>query len=510
MQKFLPALFVFALFLAYGCTTPIVYNLTGEDKLPAQLYTIDLSRDTVLHTRGGAILEIPAGALDAGDSKSIQLEIKEAYTIEDIIRGGLVTRTNGQPLSSGGMIYINAAGGLNVQFKRPVTVSIPTDSIKDGMQLYKGKKDDKGKIDWTDPKPLAETPASKSLAAGKTLFLTKCASCHGVKEEHTGPALAFLSSRREKKWLYDFVHNNQQLMDSGDMYSRCLYEHYNRTAMNSFPNLSDAEIDQLFAYIDNETSALDSSLIPDYKRSVDSCVLYRHLVDSMEQQRARLIADNGVRTTVNWRDTAGNLLVGTHPLYTKTTPVTPEKHPAIYYKFTIDSFGWNNIDLLMTDLSGVVESELRVRVREEYGHEINIFLVIPSLKVLNEGGLLLNKEDEFGFLTDDGKMPLPQHTTAYVMAMGEYKGQVIFGAQPFVTARQQSLVLSLTPMTKEQMNAEIAKLSFDRLLVKAADSKNAGSIRVINAKLSTIERYKPRNCDCNCGLSDSESSGLPK
>src|ERR1700743_3594372 len=105
--------------LAALCFIFIACNRSGrhpspfnEGQLPSKIYTIDPGKDTVLRTEHGALISIPAGALDAGGgTMTAQLEIKEAYTIAEMIRDGLTTTSGGNLLSSGGMISIMAAGG---------------------------------------------------------------------------------------------------------------------------------------------------------------------------------------------------------------------------------------------------------------------------------------------------------------------------------------------------------------------------------------------------------------
>src|SRR5687767_12932430 len=58
-----------------------------------------------------------------------------------------------------------------------------------------------------------------SIAApdGKALFQSNCASCHNPLKDATGPALKGADARVPgKEWLYDWVHNSQKLVASGD------------------------------------------------------------------------------------------------------------------------------------------------------------------------------------------------------------------------------------------------------------------------------------------------------
>jgi len=478
-------------------------SLSGTSSLSdpsVESYTIDPTRDTVLHTMRGALLNIPSGSLDAGGATTARLEIKEAYSIVEMIKDGLITRSNGQPLSSGGMISIDAAPGENISFKKPITVSIPTDRLQQGMQLYKGKKDSQGKIDWIDPVPLPDTSGLKNLSIGKSLFISNCAQCHDPGKTVTGPALAYIGQRRDRHWIYSFIRNSPKLMASGDCFSIYVFNLYNKTPMSTFPNLRDAEIDNLLAYIDNQSRLIDSNTIPDYKKQYDSCVFYNRLADSLIERRAGLISDNGQRTDVIRGDTSGKRYTGTYIPPPGLASVDVVQHPSIYYKFTVEAFGWYNVDALVNYIPEAKESELRVHIPQEYSGEVNVFFVMPGRKILCEGGLLADKTDEFGFLTEDGKIPLPQGEQGYVFATGEYKGQLIFGVKGFTTAPKQLLDLKIDTMTKEEMNAAIGRLDFDHLSVTAADSKNAAEIRATDTTLAAIARFKPKHCDCSCGV----------
>jgi mono/diheme cytochrome c family protein len=86
---------------------------------------------------------------------------------------------------------------------------------------------------------------------GKALFQTNCASCHSPFKKVLGPALQGVTQRvTDKKLLYDWIHNNQKVLASGNPYFNQLYTDYNKTAMNVFPNLSDAEIGAILNYVE--------------------------------------------------------------------------------------------------------------------------------------------------------------------------------------------------------------------------------------------------------------------
>ena len=85
-------------------------------------------------------------------------------------------------------------------------------------------------------------------AAGKALFNANCAACHKLDAKMTGPALRGVTERQSSEWLHSWIKNSQAMVKSGDSYAVKIFEEYNKSIMTSFPQLSDADIDNILAY----------------------------------------------------------------------------------------------------------------------------------------------------------------------------------------------------------------------------------------------------------------------
>ena len=86
---------------------------------------------------------------------------------------------------------------------------------------------------------------------GKALFQANCASCHNPFKIITGPALQGVTTRvTDNKLLHDWIHNNVKVLASGNPYFTKLYNDFNKTPMNVFPNLTDVEIDAILKYVE--------------------------------------------------------------------------------------------------------------------------------------------------------------------------------------------------------------------------------------------------------------------
>ena len=91
----------------------------------------------------------------------------------------------------------------------------------------------------------------KADEQGKKLFYTKCASCHMVNKDMTGPALRGVKDRwPDKEKLYAFIRNSEAIIQK-DKYARELWLEWNQTAMLPHPDLTDDDIGAILNYIDS-------------------------------------------------------------------------------------------------------------------------------------------------------------------------------------------------------------------------------------------------------------------
>ncbi len=85
-------------------------------------------------------------------------------------------------------------------------------------------------------------------AKGESLFKANCAACHNLYKKMTGPALFGVGDKYEKQWLYSWIKNSQEMVKSGDAQAVKIFEENNGSVMTAFPQLSDADIDDIIAY----------------------------------------------------------------------------------------------------------------------------------------------------------------------------------------------------------------------------------------------------------------------
>lgn len=538
-MRYIILLFTAAAIFAACSTGNNSTSLFGTDKLETARYEIDTDRDTTIETAHGALLKIPRGALATDKGNKVTLEIKEAYSMQQIILAGLTTQSNGDPLSSGGMIYINAAAGQKVTVKQKIQVAIPAGFLQSGMQLFKGEEQAGGRINWVSPDTLPVNPQLASVDYGQLLFQKSCSGCHTLGRDMAGPDLAHFMKRfppGEKNTLY-YGHvylpeaDSVAKKDTVNYHDEYLYDHsyydpyflykcnlaskYNRRGPAVFPESDASYPDEMpvFRYLQNESDRLGLPL-PSHaylKDCADSCIAYRQRKDELQRrkevtqdERRELVEENGSLVYKKPDSTWGT---GGAPPPDLGKRVSPENYEAEYYQFTITSLGWFNIDMLLENVNGVKESELFVRVAGPYQEKIKMYLVIPSVKVYGEGGPAERNDDEFAFFYRSGKLPLPQNAKAYILAVTETGSSIAFGIKEFITGPHQELTVELHAASKEEFTNAMQSFDAGRLHITVKDAKNADAVRATDKELKNIdqqlrdaEQLRPKNCDCDCNI----------
>ena len=95
------------------------------------------------------------------------------------------------------------------------------------------------------------------VAAGQTLFNNNCASCHSVGDEVVvGPGMKGVTARvPSREWLYKWIRNSSAVIASGDAYANQIFNKYNKLQMQSFPDLTNGDIDNILAYVESASTA---------------------------------------------------------------------------------------------------------------------------------------------------------------------------------------------------------------------------------------------------------------
>jgi len=93
---------------------------------------------------------------------------------------------------------------------------------------------------------------------GKSIFISRCASCHNVNKIVLGPALGGVTDRHSEDWIINFVHSSQTVIKGGDKTAIALYEKFNKVPMPDHQDLTAGNIKSILAYIKAETKTISA------------------------------------------------------------------------------------------------------------------------------------------------------------------------------------------------------------------------------------------------------------
>jgi hypothetical protein len=133
-----------------------------------QFFTIDNTKAIVVKAANGTEILVPANCFinSSGDAAgNVQLEVVEAFSLQDFVTSGLATVSGDKLLISNGMMYVNAKSGdapLQLSKGAALTVSMPTMGNRGdaGFQMFTGDGSNwtadstMTAIDYTIPLPL--------------------------------------------------------------------------------------------------------------------------------------------------------------------------------------------------------------------------------------------------------------------------------------------------------------------------------------------------------------------
>tara|TARA_Y100000782_G_scaffold115555_1_gene160111 strand:- start:5446 stop:7470 length:2025 start_codon:yes stop_codon:yes gene_type:complete len=133
----------------------------AKTMVPSQFFELDPTTNQVIEGEEGTVISIPKGAFLLNGKpyeEKVKLELAEALTLDKMILSNLNTTSNGNPLETGGMLYLKATTEdgeeLTIDPENQLYIEIPTEEVKEGMMTYKGERDSDGNMNWVDPQPL--------------------------------------------------------------------------------------------------------------------------------------------------------------------------------------------------------------------------------------------------------------------------------------------------------------------------------------------------------------------
>lgn len=142
-------------------TAPFIRPRLRPERLPEQVFALSVGDTTTITTRAGFRFSVPPNALVDAQGRPFTgaavLAVREAMTVQDFIRAGLVTVAGQDPLMSGGMFHLSARDartGKELRLTPGKTIKGETPVMDKPYDLYTGKITPNGGLDWVNPVPM--------------------------------------------------------------------------------------------------------------------------------------------------------------------------------------------------------------------------------------------------------------------------------------------------------------------------------------------------------------------
>ncbi|MEO5890112.1 MAG: cytochrome c, partial [Ferruginibacter sp.] len=452
---------LFFLVVLLSCSNKRSANLLSTNNLQSYFVTINSDSGYTLMTPKGARIVVFPNSFDVSAGTKINIEFKEAYSMQDILLAGLTTESNGKPLKSAGMVYFEATiNTKRVKFLKAVQATIPSKTYDSTMKVFKGEIKEDSSINWINPQPVDTSAAVKNLLDGKALFTANCRNCHKPREDYTGPALAGARKRAPSPdWAYKFV-NNVNSMREYDRYAQYLISKYG-SMMTQF-NLKKSEIKAILDYCDNQALAfsnerLDSSLFS--RTLVETTCGYDTLYFPKEKNKIEIVAfsenlsDSSAKVNASSFDStdAINILNQTNEdeEFTKKgfKQVVPDEG---VYQFNITESGWYNVDVLFNDQDATtVKLFTKIETKEKL--VMTVYLCIPERKILMNADKHNNDVYLFHYSDANGNIPLVLNDDAIIFATASIENNVYYGISKFKVTEEQTILIKIKKSTKEKV-----------------------------------------------------------
>lgn len=433
-------------FLLSCASQDVQRNLLNPANLSSFYVNVDHSKDQLIRTPKGAVVFIKSNTFQT----NVELEIKEAYTMKDMLLAGLRTESNGKPLKSGGMIYINTRNGETISLKQSISILIPASYIDSSMSLFKGAVMKDSSINWLPTDTLQPTVASERIQAGKTLFVNNCSSCHAIKKDVAAPALAGLEKRgvwKNHKEILRWISNPALYMANDKSGYTISLKNKFGVMMPAFPQLRQKEIDNLVAFINNEEKqqVTDTFRLP-YNAIEKPCngfdTVYFNERDTMR------VTDEEVEILIDTAfDSNTKIDVDNEGMRNGFTDVQNSNGA---YRFGIKTLGWYNVDASLEPQPNTYLCDLKVVVKDAKPETagLTVYAFFPKNKNLSVGAGSGN--GSFYFDKVNNKIPLYLGETGVIVAFGNLKEQFFYGSKMFTVQKTQTISVIVSPTTKEQ------------------------------------------------------------
>lgn len=98
--------------------------------------------------------------------------------------------------------------------------------------------------------------SSQNVEEGKTLFTTRCTSCHTLEKNLVGPALNNIDKKYPVDWFVQFVISSQGMIAAGEERAVKVFNEFNKIPMPDHKDLTEAQVKNIYEYIKSASTSI--------------------------------------------------------------------------------------------------------------------------------------------------------------------------------------------------------------------------------------------------------------
>lgn len=431
--------------LASGTDSTTV-QLTGFGEAP-QIFQVQTSQDTLLHGAEGTTLWLPANSFVQNDiavrASVVEVQLREFYTLADILMQQLSTTANMALLETGGMVQLTAtANGRPCALKQSagVEVSFPAPNPQSGMELFYGINKPGHGLDWK--------PASARRQV--------------QPQDFRAPAYP-RGNGGMRRWLRDRVAYTAALAQrlNKTRRPRQLRRLLRRVGRDEQATVvavveADFELDAQGRLADVRiirTSPNDSLPSGAVARAFKKMPRWRPATNGFSQtirsqMHVQVLFTANRRVLVQYLDWDSN---ATHRMWAEDQAVLtgrngqlPGRMETAMYAFPITKLGWINCDRFYNSPDPLITFVAAPNPAA------SVSLVFKAIRSIMLGHNDLKGNIRFG--------NVPRGAAATIVAIRQDKTQIFLAVRPVTIGRKTEPALVFHPVTPDELKAEIALL----------------------------------------------------
>jgi hypothetical protein len=380
---------------------------------------------------------------------TVTIQLKECYTITDMVASNLQTVHNDDILQTQGMIYITAitpdGKSVHIDKTKPIRIQMPVYPYIPGTKIFTGGRDENGNMNWVTveeiDKKLVPLPI-KTIDPDNDFGFTQ------------DPAILNNAHMRTHHTLDDIRKYENTLLATHEFKVR--YYRY------PSPRMTQIYIDNLDKNMWEVDELAVQYLLKDsaerVNKEINAAIPWRKGGDVTEEEQREAqrhliqsAKEFGREKLVGFRMFAAQKLTKIDTTIKVDPTKAQEFVEAIMVSYSLSEFGWINCDAFYNDPKA---EPIKLIVQTSKPPSV-INLVFKKKRVILSG--IIHDRNKFRFTRDEEKYSkLPKGDTATVLAIGYHEDQIIFGSKEIVIGQQEVEDLDLHVITAAELKKRLA------------------------------------------------------